>query len=77
MEDHIFELLLEFFSVHAHSIAFPEIALPAVVRVSAYSVYVRNYYTCCIFHVANSINREKSNFNQVCFFFFIIIFNGR
>jgi len=30
--DHIFELLLEFFSVHAHSIAFPEIALPAVVR---------------------------------------------
>ena len=32
--DHIFELLLEFFSVHAHSIAFPEVALPAVVRVS-------------------------------------------
>ncbi|KAJ7394445.1 Nucleolar complex protein 2 [Desmophyllum pertusum] len=30
--DHIFELLLEFFSVHAHSIAFPEVALPAVVR---------------------------------------------
>ena len=33
--DHIFEQLLEFFSVHAHSIAFPEVALPAVVRVSA------------------------------------------
>ncbi|XP_068699854.1 nucleolar complex protein 2 homolog [Montipora foliosa] len=30
--DHIFELLLEFFCVHAHSIAFPEVALPAVVR---------------------------------------------
>jgi len=38
--DHIFELLLEFFSVHAHSIAFPEIALPAVVRVSTYSQYM-------------------------------------
>lgn len=50
MEDHIFELLLEFFSVHAHSIAFPEIALPAVVRVSTYTVYVPNYYTCRIFH---------------------------
>ena len=32
--DHIFELLLEFFSIHAHSIAFPEVALPAVLRVS-------------------------------------------
>lgn len=32
--DEIFELLLEFFSVHAHSIAFPEVVLPAVVRVS-------------------------------------------
>ena len=32
--DHIFELLLEFFSKHAHSIAFPEVALPAVLRVS-------------------------------------------
>jgi len=30
--DHIFELLLEFFCVHAHSIAFPEVSLPAVVR---------------------------------------------
>ncbi|RMX38064.1 hypothetical protein pdam_00003098 [Pocillopora damicornis] len=30
--DHIFELLLEFFSIHAHSIAFPEVALPAVLR---------------------------------------------
>ncbi|XP_031553876.1 nucleolar complex protein 2 homolog [Actinia tenebrosa] len=29
--DNIFELLLEFFSVHAHSIAFPEIALPTVI----------------------------------------------
>ena len=33
--DHIFELLLEFLCVHAHSIAFPEVALPAVVRVSS------------------------------------------
>ena len=32
--DQIFELLLEYFSIHAHSIAFPEVALPAVVRVS-------------------------------------------
>ena len=38
--DHIFELLLEFFSVHAHSIAFPEIVLPAVVRVSTYSITI-------------------------------------
>ncbi|XP_074625885.1 nucleolar complex protein 2 homolog [Acropora palmata] len=30
--DHIFELLLEYFSVHAHSIAFPEVAFPAIVR---------------------------------------------
>lgn len=30
--DQIFELLLEYFSIHAHSIAFPEVALPAVVR---------------------------------------------
>ena len=42
--DHIFELLLEFFSVHVHSIAFPEIALPAVVSVSTYLQYVNNYY---------------------------------
>ena len=42
--DHIFELLLEFFSVHAHSIAFPEIALPAVVRVSTYSITITLSY---------------------------------
>ena len=32
--DQIFERLLEYFSIHGHSIAFPEVALPAVVRVS-------------------------------------------
>ena len=65
--DHIFELLLEFFSIHAHSIAFPEVALPAVLRVSN-----SNFVVCAVFDcrktkvkVIKTANQNKGKYLQV------------
>ena len=34
--DQLFELLLEHFNVHAHTIGFPELALPTVLQVQIF-----------------------------------------
>ena len=46
--DHVFELLLEFFAIHAHSIAFPEITFPAVVRVSSMRLSLTIVISCLV-----------------------------